>query len=77
MAKTAKHEYTTAQRKRGKEFLDWLNGKGWTQDSFARDTGISVDTIRKWCGGTDPDNMARIVLRNRCPDCPLLVQKVA
>jgi DNA-binding transcriptional regulator YiaG len=53
-------------------FKAWLAQKGFSYQKFSEQTGINYPTVVTWTRGTKPRDMAKKLLREKFPDCPLV-----
>jgi len=52
-------------------FVAWLTRKNMTTEAFAQQAGISLNTVNRWRGGVMPNNVCKVLGRQKFPDCPL------
>ena len=66
-----KQKKNGVDRERGRQFGAWLVKHGFTSESFARESGVSVYSVAKWREGRKPGRFVCQTLRDRFSDCPL------
>jgi len=56
-------------------FMAWLDARGLSIERFAAETGVGYTTVRGWAvDRKKPRAMARMIVRSRFPDCPLVAR---